>query len=93
MDVRAHLASRTVVSADMQYVKTGQLVSPELVQYLEDLFPDKLSSFDAINCSKDEIAYFAGQVNVVQKLRDMMEAAQQHRSERATVIVQGANNV
>lgn len=82
MDVRAHLAGRGTSPEPSQYVKTGGLVSPELLQYLEDRYPDSFAGLDVVNMTHAEIAEHAGAAGVVRHLRALMEEAQESRTKR-----------
>lgn len=94
MDVRAHLAQQRLgLDPDGQYVKTGQLVSPELIQYLEERYPDSLSAYEVVDSSKEQLAFYAGQVDVVMHLKAAMESSHRLRSEKAMRIVQGVSDV
>lgn len=76
MDIRAHIAAR----APNQYVKTAPpRAEPELVQYLEQLFPGRLADYDVPRMTHAELAFAAGQQSVISELRELAQQAEKAR--------------
>lgn len=86
MNVREHLAGLSD-----QYVKTPviPMVQPDLVQYLDRMYPDKVSTLDLAHMDPREAAFYAGQVAVVNHVRRLAEMRAEERAREISKTLEG----